>query len=404
MVGWRESTRSKATITVDGDEEFRVVDDPGGANERTGKVTVDAVKDYVQSDLDLTYLSDADAASTYLSKADAVSTYQPVDTDLTAISGLTPSNNDVLQYKTGAWANRTLAQLMTDLAALGTTFQPLDSDLTAIAALTTTSYGRALLELANAAALTAASNAFVGDSGSGGTKGMVPAPASGDAAGSKFLSAAGGWATPSGAGDVSAASSFGTDNRVIRSDGTGKGVQSSGITIDDSDNVSGMASLLLPNANGLRIRDSDASHYLGITPPANLTANRTFTLPTNDEDTAVNLGTWATWSPTFGASSGTYTSIAATYARYCQIGKLVHFDIRIAITTNGTAAGYTTFTLPVTQRTNSFAAFVGNELSNAKSLFCGSLNATTAFALYYDGTYAGANGRNFQCSGTYEAA
>ncbi len=44
----------------------------------------------------------------------------------------------------------------------------------------------------------------------------------------------------SGSGDVTAASSFGTDNRLIRSDGTAKGVQSSGITIDDSDNVTGL--------------------------------------------------------------------------------------------------------------------------------------------------------------------
>jgi hypothetical protein len=43
----------------------------------------------------------------------------------------------------------------------------------------------------------------------------------------------------SGSGDVTAASTFGTDNRAIRSDGTGKGVQSSGITIDDSDNMAG---------------------------------------------------------------------------------------------------------------------------------------------------------------------
>lgn len=35
-------------------------------------------------------------------------------------------------------------------------------------------------------------------------------------------------------GDVTAASSFGTDNVAIRSDGTGKGVQGSGVTIDDT--------------------------------------------------------------------------------------------------------------------------------------------------------------------------
>lgn len=41
---------------------------------------------------------------------------QPLDTDLTTIAGLTPSNDDVLQRKTGAWTNRSMAQLKTDLA------------------------------------------------------------------------------------------------------------------------------------------------------------------------------------------------------------------------------------------------------------------------------------------------
>lgn len=54
---------------------------------------------------------------------------------------------------------------------------------------------------ANAADLTAAQTAailpaVVGDSGSGGTKGLVPAPASGDAAAGKYLDAAGTWTNP----------------------------------------------------------------------------------------------------------------------------------------------------------------------------------------------------------------
>lgn len=40
---------------------------------------------------------------------------QALDADLTAIAALTPSNDDLLQRKAGAWANRTPAQLKTDL-------------------------------------------------------------------------------------------------------------------------------------------------------------------------------------------------------------------------------------------------------------------------------------------------
>lgn len=47
---------------------------------------------------------------------------------------------------------------------------------------------------------TAALNAMVGDSGSGGAKGLVAAPAAGDAAAGKFWKADGSWAAPSGGG------------------------------------------------------------------------------------------------------------------------------------------------------------------------------------------------------------
>ena len=51
-------------------------------------------------------------------------------------------------------------------------------------------------------AVPAGSSAFTGDSGSGGTSGLVPAPASGDAGDNKFLSANGTWATPPSAAGV----------------------------------------------------------------------------------------------------------------------------------------------------------------------------------------------------------
>lgn len=40
---------------------------------------------------------------------------QAYDADLAAIAALTPSNDDVLQRKSGAWTNRTIAQLVADL-------------------------------------------------------------------------------------------------------------------------------------------------------------------------------------------------------------------------------------------------------------------------------------------------
>ena len=45
----------------------------------------------------------------------ALTTKQPLDSDLTAIAGLTVANDDLLQRKAGAWTSRTPAQVKTDL-------------------------------------------------------------------------------------------------------------------------------------------------------------------------------------------------------------------------------------------------------------------------------------------------
>lgn len=50
------------------------------------------------------------------------------------------------------------------------------------------------------------------------------------------------WAASTGVGDVSASAVI-SDNALVRGDGGSKGVQSSGILIDDSDNVAGMATI-----------------------------------------------------------------------------------------------------------------------------------------------------------------
>lgn len=94
----------------------------------------------------------------------ALDAKQAADADLTTFAGLSPSNDDLLQRKAGAWTNRTPAQVKTDLglvkadvglgnvdntsdankpvsSATQTALdakQPLDADLSAIAALTPT--------------------------------------------------------------------------------------------------------------------------------------------------------------------------------------------------------------------------------------------------------------------------
>lgn len=106
-----------------------------------------------------------------------ISDAQPLDSDLTAIAALTTTSfGRALLALADAAALRTAGGLGTAATAdTGTTggqvltrtgadglYQPLDSDLTAIAALTTTSYGRSLLEAANAAALRTLAGVVIG--------------------------------------------------------------------------------------------------------------------------------------------------------------------------------------------------------------------------------------------------
>jgi hypothetical protein len=51
--------------------------------------------------------------------ANMFGSYQPLDSDLTALAALSPSNDDVIQRKAGVWTNRSIAQLKVDLAITG---------------------------------------------------------------------------------------------------------------------------------------------------------------------------------------------------------------------------------------------------------------------------------------------
>lgn len=83
---------------------------------------------------------------------------QAGDADLTALAGLAATTDNFIQAKSSAWSSRTPTQVTADLIA------------------------------------------FVGDSGAGGAKGLVPAPGIGDA--TKLLRGNGTWVTISGGGDA----------------------------------------------------------------------------------------------------------------------------------------------------------------------------------------------------------
>lgn len=92
-----------------------------------------------------------------------------------------------------------------------------------------------------------------------------------------------------------------TDNALMRANGTTGNLQPSDIIVDDSENVTGIATLTLPNT-GLHLLDTNASHDLIIAPGSNLAADRTLTLTTGDADRTLDISAASVTVSSFGAT------------------------------------------------------------------------------------------------------
>lgn len=392
-------------------------------------------------------VSELDAS--FLTPAEGNAAYQPLDSDLTAIAALSTTSYGRSLLTTASVA-ALAASLVSDLDASFLTpaegnaaYQPLDSDLTAIAALSTTSYGRALLTLADAAALTALSNAFAGDSGSGGVKGLVPAPAAGDAAANKFLKANGAWAAVGGgSGDLvstnnlsdvaSAIASFnnltarGSDiasaSTINLSTATGVIVDVTGtttitaITLADGDirivrftgalTLTNGASLVLPGGSNITTAAGDFAIFAGYASSvvrclSYVKASGKAVVPSADSD--ITGSAWTSYTPTVSAQSGTITTSSAT-GRYRQIGKIVVAQMDVILTTVGTATGSLIVSLPVTAASNKYVGTSFEYNTTSKSGACFTNTTTGAWTRDATGTTYFTNGYRVAITITYEAA
>lgn len=111
---------------------------------------------------------------------------------------------------------------------------------------------------------------------------------------------------------------------------------------------------------------------------------------------------WTAFSPTIIAGSGTFTAVAGA-GRYRQVGKTVNFTIIVTVTTQGTAATWIDYTLPVTAQAAT-GAVVGVETSANVPMLGRIFSTTHGYIWRYDGVFVGASGTTIQVSGTYEAA
>lgn len=134
--------------------------------------------------------------------------------------------------------------------------------------------------------------------------------ATGTPSSSTYLRGDNTWNSPAGSGDVTAASSFGTDNRLVRSDGTGKGVQSSGITVDDSDNVTVPGGVTAASFTGTGTTansrfdapDDDASAYAGFQAADTTTTSVNMIFPAAPTSGLVKTAVTGTTNWTFSAA------------------------------------------------------------------------------------------------------
>lgn len=257
---------------------------------------------------------------------DLSAVYQPLDGDLTAIAALSA---DGLPRKTsGTWGmdsasyltgNQTIT-LSGDVSGSGATSITVaiganKVTLGMLAQIATarflgrTSASTGDVEELTAAQATALLNAFVGDSGSGGTKGLVPAPASGDA--SKYLKGDGTWAT------VSGGSPAGSDGYYQIKSGSnfaaGVIAQSSGrVTVTPSAISSGVSpyfQILTPADTGLTADTESIGIQLGGNSSA-ATVTRTLA----DGTTIAIQRECVVVHPTYAAAGATTLTEAATLA------------------------------------------------------------------------------------------
>ena len=177
-------------------------------------------------------------------------------TDISAVTGaVTSLTGDVTGSGGGAMATTIANDVVTNAKLDNMATQTIKGRTTA---------GTGDPEDLTATQATAILNNFVGDSGAGGTKGLVPAPASGDAAANKFLNADGTWKTSGGT--ITGGTNLGASGSSVFA-------QVNGANMEFRKLIAGTNITLTENTNDITI-DAAAGASGDVVGPASATDNR----------------------------------------------------------------------------------------------------------------------------------
>lgn len=127
------------------------------------------------------------------------------------------------------------------------------------------------------------------------------------------------WATPAGSGGDVVGPAGATDNAIARFDtATGKLIQNSGVLIDDSNGITGVAGITINNG-GFRIKDPTGSYTFTLTPTSNQTNNKVLSIANGDADRTITLSgnpTLADWFDQSVKTTGTpsFSKVTSTVA------------------------------------------------------------------------------------------
>lgn len=105
-----------------------------------------------------------------------------------------------------------------------------------------------------------------------------------------------------------------------------------------------------------------------------------------------------TWTPAIVSSGGAITTVGAVSGKYTRVGRLVHYTVSIAITTNGTGSGYMRITGWPFSVSNGMVGTGVETGVTGKQLELSYATTGTMASTFYDGTYPGANGAILQYS------